>query len=140
MDTDMSKYRSHLPQLGKKVFLTDGGLETTLIFHEGIDLPHFAAFDLMRTTEGQSSLRAYFEGYIQIAEAAGYGFILESPTWRASSDWGKSSAIRRKSWRRRTRHRSRCWPICAANMRSRPFRWSSAAASDRAATAMIRAS
>jgi S-methylmethionine-dependent homocysteine/selenocysteine methylase len=89
MDTDMSKYRSNLPQLGKKVFLTDGGLETTLIFHEGIDLPHFAAFDLMRTTEGQSTLRAYFEGYIQIAEKAGYGFILESPTWRASADWGQ---------------------------------------------------
>jgi hypothetical protein len=35
----MSKYRRRLPQLGDRVFLTDGGLETTLVFHEGIELP-----------------------------------------------------------------------------------------------------
>ncbi len=84
----MSKYRKALPQLGDKLFLTDGGLETTLIFQEGIELPCFASFDLMRTGKGQDTLRAYYERYIAIAQAGGYGFILESQTWRASSDWG----------------------------------------------------
>ncbi|MEA3539584.1 MAG: homocysteine S-methyltransferase family protein [Pseudomonadota bacterium] len=77
-----------LPQLADRLFLTDGGLETTLIFHDGIDLPHFAAFDLMRTQEGRRALHAYYLRYLEIAQANGTGFILESPTWRASPDWG----------------------------------------------------
>lgn len=77
-----------LPQLGTRIFLTDGGLETTLVFHEQMELPHFAAFDLLRTTEGRQTLVEYFERYIAIAKADDAGFILESPTWRASPDWG----------------------------------------------------
>jgi hypothetical protein len=41
--------------------LTDGGIETVLIFDEGIELPCFAAFDLLRTAEGTEALRAYYE-------------------------------------------------------------------------------
>lgn len=70
-------------------FLTDGGIETTLIFDDGIDLPDFAAFNLLRDEEGREALRRYFTRYIRIARNSGFGFILESPTWRASSDWGE---------------------------------------------------
>ncbi|MEO1132317.1 MAG: homocysteine S-methyltransferase, partial [Cyanobacteria bacterium J06639_1] len=41
----MARYRHQLPQLSDRLFLTDGGIETTLIFREGFDLPEFAAFD-----------------------------------------------------------------------------------------------
>src|SRR5262245_26631194 len=85
----MAKYRQRLPQLEGGLFLTDGGLETTLIFHKGIDLPHFAAFDLLRTVEGPETLRDYHRSYIAAARASGYGFILDGPTWRASPDWGR---------------------------------------------------
>ena len=85
----MSKYRAKLPQLHGQQFLADGGLETTLIFHNGIDLPCFAAFPLIRTEEGRKTLRDYFTRYIEIASAEGYGFILDTPTWRASADWGE---------------------------------------------------
>jgi S-methylmethionine-dependent homocysteine/selenocysteine methylase len=77
-----------LPQLKGDLFLTDGGLETTLIFHEGIELPHFAAFHLLRSEAGRAALLAYYERYIAIARSLRMGFILESPTWRANSDWG----------------------------------------------------
>ena len=83
----MSKYRRSLPQLGSRLFLTDGGLETTLIFHNGMELPHFASFDLLRTAEGRKTLRDYFLPYIETARKAGLGFILESPTWRANPEW-----------------------------------------------------
>lgn len=69
-------------------FLTDGGIETTLIFDEGFELPCFAAFILLDSSNGRAALDAYFERYIGIAKAAGWGFILEAPTWRASTDWG----------------------------------------------------
>jgi S-methylmethionine-dependent homocysteine/selenocysteine methylase len=84
----MAKYRDHLPQLSGKFFITDGGLETTLVFHLGLDLPDFAAFDLLKDESGRETLREYFRSYATIAKNHGLGFILESPTWRANADWG----------------------------------------------------
>jgi homocysteine S-methyltransferase len=89
VETIMSKYRKGLPQLGGGLFLTDGGIETTLIFHDGLELPHFAAFHLLKDEAGTAALRRYFVRYAEIARANGTGFILESPTWRASADWGE---------------------------------------------------
>jgi S-methylmethionine-dependent homocysteine/selenocysteine methylase len=84
----MSSYRNTLPQLEGGLFATDGGIETTLIYHEGLDLPCFAAFALMREAAGVAVLRRYFERYMAIAETYELGMVLESPTWRASRDWG----------------------------------------------------
>jgi S-methylmethionine-dependent homocysteine/selenocysteine methylase len=84
----MAKYRTQLPQMDGGIFLTDSGLETTLIFHNGLDLPYFAAFDLLRDQAGTAVLRDYFETHIAIARDAGAGYVLETPTWRASADWG----------------------------------------------------
>lgn len=84
----MSKYRRCLPQLGDRLFLTDGGLETTLVFHDGLDLPCFAAFDLLRDEAGVAVLRRYYQRYVALARAHGVGVVLEAPTWRASADWG----------------------------------------------------
>ncbi len=83
----MARYRDHLPQIEGGPFLTDGGLETTLVFHEGVDLPHFAAFVLLRDDAGQKKLAEYYRRYAAIAEARGTGLILESATWRANPDW-----------------------------------------------------
>ncbi len=80
-------YRNHLPQLDGGLFLTDGGIETTLIFHEGLDLPAFAAFDLLKDDQGTEALRRYYEPYTALAREHGVGFVLESPTWRASPRW-----------------------------------------------------
>jgi len=85
----MAKYRHALPQLDGELFLTDGGIETTLIFHEGFELPEFAAFDLLGTQTGRAGLRRYFDTYAAMARRHGVGFVLESPTWRASQDWGR---------------------------------------------------
>jgi S-methylmethionine-dependent homocysteine/selenocysteine methylase len=84
----MSKYRKRLPQLSNRLFLTDGGLETTLIFHEGHNLPYFAAFDLLKDLWGYQALVKYFRNYAQLAQKYQVGFILESATWRTSQDWG----------------------------------------------------
>jgi len=83
-----AKYRQSLPHLGGGLFLTDGGIETSLIFQDGLDLPYFAAFHLLRNATGRAALVRYYERYIEIAKSDGMGFILESPTWRASADWG----------------------------------------------------
>ncbi len=83
----MSRYRNELPQLGDQLFMTDGGLESTLIFHHGLELPHFAAFDLLKTASGTDVIRGYFRDYALMARSYGLGLVLESPTWRANADW-----------------------------------------------------
>ena len=84
----MKKYRTMLPQLGRGLYLSDGGIETTLIFHEGLELPDFAAFHLLKTSEGEAALRRYFRSYAEIAKRFDTGLILESATWRSNPDWG----------------------------------------------------
>tara|TARA_R110002020_G_scaffold176756_25_gene369331 strand:+ start:976 stop:1929 length:954 start_codon:yes stop_codon:yes gene_type:complete len=83
-----ARYRTRLPQADGAPLLTDSGLETTLIFLEGMDLPCFAAYPLLDTVEGRRTLRAYYERHLAIAADHGTGFLLEAPTWRASRDWG----------------------------------------------------
>lgn len=83
----MAKYRNQLPQLSNRLFLTDGGIETTLIFNEGVELPYFASFHLLKDEAGTNVLRRYFTRYAELAASRGLGAVLESPTWRANYDW-----------------------------------------------------
>ncbi len=85
----MAKYRNQLPQLSGDLFLTDSGLETVMIFHDEMELPEFAAFTLLQNDTGLSVLRKYYSQHAAIPSKGVSGMILESPTWRTSSDWGK---------------------------------------------------
>lgn len=51
--TGTQKSASWLPQLHGRCLVTDGGMETDLIFHHGVDLPHFAAFPLLEVADGR---------------------------------------------------------------------------------------
>lgn len=68
-------------------WVTDGGLETDLIFHHGVNLPWFAAFPLLESPEGRTLLSRYYTGFAHVASSAGAGLLLETPTWRASPNW-----------------------------------------------------
>ena len=87
--TSMAKAESTLPNQSGDLFLTDGGLETSLIFLDGFELPAFAAFDLLKDDRGNEGLRQYYRRYLDIAKDLSIRFILESPTWRANPDWMK---------------------------------------------------
>ena len=84
----MAKYRQALSQFRGEFCLTDGGIETTLIFLYGQDLPHFAAFHLFKTPDGEDALKKYFRTYAELAQKYRSGLVLETPTWRANADWG----------------------------------------------------
>jgi homocysteine S-methyltransferase len=75
--------------LAGSTWVTDGGLETDLIFNHGIDLPQFASFPLVENADGVAVLERYYAGYAAIAAAAGAGLLVETPTWRANPDWGQ---------------------------------------------------
>jgi homocysteine S-methyltransferase len=93
METQVSTDRAGrrpLPQLiGDRLFVTDGGLETDLIFHAGIDLPHFAAFPLLENAHHRARLRLYYDDYLAIARKLDAGLVIETPTWRANRDWAE---------------------------------------------------
>jgi homocysteine S-methyltransferase len=84
----MQSYRSALPQLSVDPFLTEVGIETSLIFYDGIDLPCFATFPLLETDDGRRTLRAYYRPLLRLAQDHHTGFILDTLTWRANADWG----------------------------------------------------
>jgi homocysteine S-methyltransferase len=71
------------------MFITDGGLQTVMIFREGLELPEFASFTLLQRAEGQAASRRYYEGFIEIAAAHSAGFSLDTPTCHASAGWGR---------------------------------------------------
>ena len=78
-----------LPQLtAGRPYVTDGGLETTLVFRDGIDLPDFAAFPLLDTEPGRAALVRYYTPYFDLAERLAVGMVVDTPTWRANLDWG----------------------------------------------------
>jgi len=67
--------------------LTDGGLETSLTFQQGWDLPLFAAFPLLERDGGKAALESYWRPYLEIADRHGTGFVVDTVTWRANPDW-----------------------------------------------------
>jgi S-methylmethionine-dependent homocysteine/selenocysteine methylase len=83
----------------RRLFVTDGGLETDLIFNRGIDLPEFAAFVLLDDAAAMAAVRDYFDGFFAVAQRDDAGFILDTPTWRASPDWGKRLGYSRSGLR-----------------------------------------
>lgn len=72
-----------------RIWLTDGGLETSIIFLDGIDLPMFASFHLLENDEGRIALQRYFEQYLTLAKAARTGFVLDTATWRSGAFWAE---------------------------------------------------
>ena len=75
-----------LPQL-ERLFITDAGLETDLIFNRGMELPCFASVTLIQTANGRAILDDYFRSFLELARRTGSGCLLESASWRASPDW-----------------------------------------------------
>ena len=79
---------SWVPDPALPGYVTDGGLETDLIFHHGVDLVDFAAFPLLIDPKGRELLADYYADYAGIAAASGAGLLLETPTWRANPEGG----------------------------------------------------
>jgi homocysteine S-methyltransferase len=101
---------------GERLFVTDGGLETDLIFNRGIELPEFAAFVLIDDAAGMRALVDYYEGYFAIARDRDAGLILGTPTWRANRDWGERLGYDRA----RLADVNRRWAEVVAELRDAP--------------------
>ncbi len=84
----MALHRAKMPQIDGGVFVAYAGMETDLIFNQGIDLQGLASYPLLETDEGREQVRGYLSDMIEVARSAGAGVILESPTWEANRERG----------------------------------------------------
>ena len=98
----MTGLRERLPQgSGDQLFVTDGGLETELVFHDGIDLPSFAAFPLLRNPDTRARLRRYFDGYLDIARKHRRGLHRRDADVARESGLGFGARVLARAARRR---------------------------------------
>lgn len=74
---------------GTPISMTDGGVETVLVFHHGFDLPAFAAFPLLHDPVGRAALRRYYDEFLAHSAETGIPFVFDTATWRANRDWGE---------------------------------------------------
>ena len=88
-----------LPTSGD-LYLTDAGLETELVFKDGIDLPHFSSAPLVERPDGRARLREYYRSFATLAARHGLGLVLEAATWRISRDWSELLNVDREGRRR----------------------------------------
>ncbi|GAA2480203.1 hypothetical protein [Terrabacter carboxydivorans] len=105
-----------LPQLSGRQMVTDGGLETELIFRHRVDLPEFAAYPLLGDDAGRRLLTDYYDAFAAIAARAGAGLLLEAPTWRANPDWGARLGHSLPTWSAPTPWPSTCCARSGAGM------------------------
>lgn len=64
----MPIYRDTFPPSNSDLFLAYVGMETDLIFNQGVDLPGFASYPLLKTTEGRELLKGYLKDLIALGK------------------------------------------------------------------------
>lgn len=77
----------------KTPWIADAGLETVMIFLEGIELPHFASFFLLDSDAGRAALTRYFDQFVQLASEGSAGFVMDTATWRANMGWAAAMEL-----------------------------------------------
>jgi S-methylmethionine-dependent homocysteine/selenocysteine methylase len=65
------------------VVLTDGGIETRLIYEFGCELPEFASFLALYEPKARAALTAIYRSYLAVARDYGVAMQIGTPTWRA---------------------------------------------------------
>jgi S-methylmethionine-dependent homocysteine/selenocysteine methylase len=70
----------------RATLLTDGGIETRLIYEFKIDLPEFASFTTLFQNRGSSALKEIYRSYLRIAAEFRVPMLIGTPTWRAHPD------------------------------------------------------
>ena len=68
-----------------ELYLTEGGVETELMYKWGFDLPHFSTFALFDNREAMSAIHGIFHRYLDIAAKYGLSALISGLDYRAGS-------------------------------------------------------
>jgi S-methylmethionine-dependent homocysteine/selenocysteine methylase len=69
------------------ITLTDGGIETRIIYEFKHAIGDFESFELLENESGRNILRQIYQSYADVAVRYGLPIQLGTPTWRASRKW-----------------------------------------------------
>ncbi len=74
--------------------LTDGGIETRIMFETDVPLPpHVQVAGLVKDPTGGPALRRIYESYVAAARSFGLPVIIGTPTFRASPDFVRRAGL-----------------------------------------------
>lgn len=83
-----SKQCRSLPQLNGDIYLTEGGIETYIMYKKGFELQNFSLFHLLNDDVAAAEIKEYLRKVMAVAERNDVGLIMCGPLYRASRDWG----------------------------------------------------
>ncbi len=69
-------------------WLTEGGIETEIMYKWGHDMPHFAMFPLLERAAAAADIRGMYRRYLDVAARHGFAALIGGFDYRASPDWG----------------------------------------------------
>jgi len=70
------------------LYLTEGGIETEIMYKWGFALPHFATFPLLDKPEAMAAVRAMYRRFLDVAAKHHMSALMGGLDYRASPDWG----------------------------------------------------
>ncbi len=80
--------KRRLPEANDRLFLTEAGIETTMMYKKDWEFRHFCLFELLQNDRFVDDLRTYHTGLIEVAVEHKVGHLLDGVHYRASPDWG----------------------------------------------------
>jgi len=69
-------------------YLTEGGIETEILYRWGYELPKFAMYPLLADPSAVDVLRGMYRRYLDVACEYGFAALVGGLDYRASPDWG----------------------------------------------------
>ena len=77
------------PAAEGRLYLTEGGIETEIMYKDGFELPQFAMFPLLDDPAALEAMKGIWRRMLGVAADAGFCVVLNGLDYRASPDWGK---------------------------------------------------
>ena len=84
----MTRTKTFPLQREGQFFLTDGGIETEIMYKWGFELPHFAMYPLLDNPDAMAAMRGMYRRYLDVAARHRLSALMGGLDYRASSDWG----------------------------------------------------
>lgn len=77
------------PRLDDRIYITEGGIETEILYKWGFELPEFSMYPLLDNADAMKTIHAMFDRVFAAAAAHDAGIVLAGLDYRASPDWAE---------------------------------------------------
>ncbi len=79
----------HFPeQQAGRYFITEGGIETEIMYKWGFEMPHFAMFPLLDNPQAAAAIKGMYRRYLDVVAKYKQSALIGGFDYRASPDWG----------------------------------------------------